>query len=373
MRFTFVRTNTMPAKKVLVDMVRTRSLFNGQGQFCLKLGTELLRIQNPQVDLTFLLRNHECSLFPRHQRFERVRNIYRFNLPRIFKMLVRPFTFPYDVWHVTAQDVNFWPVWPTTRVILTIHDLNFLIEKKSAKRRARRLRLLQRRVDRAACITTISEFSAAQIRENLNLGSKPVHVIYNGANEYNNAKSEVSNPPIEVTPGQFLFTIGVLKAKKNFHVLLPLMRQLAGVKLVIAGDDKGDYAEQIKQQITELQLEGKVLVVGKVSDPERNWLYSNCLAFMFPSLAEGFGLPVIEAMSFGKPVFVSDQTSLPEVAGDCGFYFRSFTPGDMLRVYEQGMTAFRRDPSFPTRLQARADGFSWSKAAQQYMRLYESV
>ena len=71
-------------------------------------------------------------------------------------------------------------------------------------------------------------------------------------------------------------------------------------------------------------LEERIILPGEISDMDKYWLYKNCEAFVFPSMYEGFGLPVIEAMNFGKPVFLSTFSSLPEVGGKYALYWENF-------------------------------------------------
>ena len=101
----------------------------------------------------------------------------------------------------------------------------------------------------------------------------------------------------------FLFTIGDITPKKNFHVLVDLLARLPRYRLVVAGNDGNPYASEVRRAAAEKGLSERVVLPGIVSDESRYWLYKNCDAFSFPSLTEGFGLPVIEAMQFGKPVF----------------------------------------------------------------------
>ena len=99
----------------------------------------------------------------------------------------------------------------------------------------------------------------------------------------------------------------------------------------------------------------------------------NCDAFLFPSLTEGFGLPVIEAMQFGKPVFLFKATSLPEVGGTLAFYWSSFDPDAMAAVFHAGMAAFASDPNYPLESIAHARRFSWDKAASEYLAFYREI
>ena len=107
-------------------------------------------------------------------------------------------------------------------------------------------------------------------------------------------------------------------------------------------------------------------------DGEKYWYYKHCEAFLFPSYAEGFGLPVIEAMYHGKPAFISDKTSLPEVGGDAAYYFRSFDPDSMQQVFKKGIEDYLlADPS--EKIKQQAAKFNWDVCASEYIEVYEEM
>jgi glycosyltransferase involved in cell wall biosynthesis len=92
---------------------------------------------------------------------------------------------------------------------------------------------------------------------------------------------------------------------------------------------------------------------------------------MFPSLTEGFGLPALEAMYFGRPVFLSNLTSLPEIGGEEAFYWHDFEPASMKRCVEQGLANF--DAQAGARVRARALSFSWDRCTDEYLALYRQL
>ena len=95
--------------------------------------------------------------------------------------------------------------------------------------------------------------------------------------------------------------------------------------------------------------------------------------FCFPSLSEGFGLPVAEAMTFGKPVFLSNLTSLPEVGGKEAYYFDDFEPETMAKILHDGLHDFGQNALRQERMRKRAAGFSWPDVAEAYWKLYREV
>ncbi len=110
---------------------------------------------------------------------------------------------------------------------------------------------------------------------------------------------------------------------------------------------------------------------GPIDEATKWWFYAHCEAFLFPSLLEGFGIPVVEAMAFGKPVFSSSLTSLPEVGGSEAIYFPSFDAETVVETFREGMEAYRNDPGMPERLRRQSQQFRWEIAAATYWNLYQ--
>jgi glycosyltransferase involved in cell wall biosynthesis len=136
---------------------------------------------------------------------------------------------------------------------------------------------------------------------------------------------------------------------------------------------KGWLEDGLRSYIQELDLENHVHLTGYVEDPTLQWLYQNCFAFVYPSLFEGFGLPVIEAMSLGAAVITSNTTSLPEVCGDAAVLI---DPTDTDALAE-AMRQLENDANLRTDLQQKALGqaakFSWVKSAEQVLGVYSAV
>ncbi len=347
--------------KVLLEMEKLKVPRSGLGQFCLHVGAELVAARPAGTDLAFYVPRARVGTFGDEVR-------YLVHSP--FHQVTGASRERFDVWHCIHQGSRYLPRSRATRLLLTIHDLNFL-QKYAGWRRAGKLRALQRRVDRADAVTFISAVTEATAREHLRLEGKPTRVVYNG----NSLRAGPDAPRPRFAPaGPFLFAIGIVGPKKNFHVLVPFLRALGGGRsLVVAGDARGPYAREILALARAEGVADRVLLPGPVADAEKAWLYANAEAFVFPSLAEGFGLPVVEAMSLGKPVFLSTRTSLPETGGSEAYYWPDFAPGAMREVFERGMADYRADPAKPARLRAWAARFSWERAAREYLSLYEEL
>ena len=175
--------------------------------------------------------------------------------------------------------------------------------------------------------------------------------------------------------GYFL-SVGTIEPRKNYTTLLrayKLYKEKTGgyKKLCIAGG-YGWLEENFKKKIQELGLEEDVIVTGYVSDRELANLYRYCFAFIYPTWYEGFGLPVLEAMNFNKPVLASKVTSIPEIVGESPALF---SPDDEKRIAQQMCET--ENSSYYSEIAAlgkeRIKKFSWDSSAEQIKGIYENL
>ena len=355
--------------RVVIDLERLKRPYCGLGQFALHFGQAIVEELDGSFLPTLLLPPAHSGHFSGDYDELTARPWMKLSSFRSCRALLPTPVHHHgvSVWHATHQGTKYWPTEQTVPVVLTVHDLNFLREKTPAKIQ-RRLRHLQRNVDRSALIVTGSKFAAAEIREHLDLQGKRLQVVYNGATEI---KCIGKQPALPLD--QFLFTIGEINPKKNFQVLVNLMQQLPEYQLVIAGKRETKAGKELVKAINAAKLADRIFVPGKVSDEHREWLYQHCSAFVFPSIAEGFGLPVVEAMRRGRPVFAARRTSLPEIGGPLGFYWDDFDAPEMAEVFRAGMRIFAADATYSFQLQQHAKQFRWQKTARDYLSIYRDV
>jgi glycosyltransferase involved in cell wall biosynthesis len=187
----------------------------------------------------------------------------------------------------------------------------------------------KRSVEQASHILTISEFTKKEIIHFYHYPEKRITVTYPGI-EISNLKSQMSKLNLKTKifkkyniKNKYLLYIGTLQPRKNLvrliEVLNILISQYPNIQLVIVGK-KGWFYEEIFNKVKELDLEDKVLFTGFLPEEEKTVFLQNALALVLPSLYEGFGIPVLEAMQQGCPAVVSRSSSLPEVAGKAGVY-----------------------------------------------------
>jgi glycosyltransferase involved in cell wall biosynthesis len=351
----------MQALHGLIDLYKVKDLYSGLGQFSLHLGMELAA-EPKGIQFDFLLPDvASAKLFPANASV----NFVKAGFQKRYLPGMNP---DYDFWHCTQQFPSHLPK-KGTPMMLTVHDLNFLVDKPKSKA-AQYLKRLQQNVDRAQIITAISEFSKKEIEQHIDLKGKKVEVVYNGVSS---TTAPPQQPSININK-PFLFALGVFKSTKNFHVLLEMVQNMHDVQLIIAGNNQTTYGEKIKTLISENRLEEKVMLCGTVSEAEKKWLYQNCMAFLFPSIAEGFGIPLVEAMQEGKPCFISNKGSLPEIGGTCVYTFEHFDPDYMQQFFRNKLEDFKqKEQELREKMRLHVAQFEWKTCAQSYIALYQKA
>lgn len=365
-----------PLPRIVVDLEKLRHINCGLGRFSLHLGEALLAVATGTFTPVFLLPNSADRYFP-HGGFDRIELTHwrKEGVLRLARPLARPFlpSRGIDLWHSTNQMSKYLPLDDRVPVVLTIHDLAFLHEPAQVgdrRRIDRKLAGIQWRIDRACAVVTDTRYVADEVAARLRLGDRPVHVVPLGLPP---APAAAATRPGFLAAGPFLLTVGNCLPHKNFHVLFDLLDRLPDRRLVIAGKKTTPYGDFLGREIARRGLEGRAILAGEVSDADRQWLYEHCEGFLFPSLSEGFGFPVLEAMQAGAPVFVARSTCLPEITGDHGFYLDTFAADAMAATYRNGLETHRTSPGFADRARAHAAGYSWAATARGYLRVYEDV
>ena len=342
--------------RVLIDLSILKNIHCGLGQVALNYGYYFRDWYEPRAgeEIYLLVPKAYVGAFG-----DKVHYIVAHKIYRIMPWLTGK---RFDVWHAIHQLSRFRPF--ARHYILTIHDFNFVYEKQG-KRVQSYLKKIQAKVDRADAITAISEFTKNEIPVYVRT-KQPIQVVYNGI-ERIDLQPEQEMPNVQKP---YLFSIGEIKPKKNFLVLVEMMRYLPDMQLYIAGKNDTPYAREIEEKIASLGLHN-VHLSGIVSAEQKVWLYRHCAAFVFPSLFEGFGLPIVEAMLFRKPVVCSRKTSLSEIGKDHVRYFADGFPA------EESAALIRQaiETGSPKELEAAfryATSYNWREHMEAYMSLYRS-
>lgn len=291
-----------------------------------------------------------------------------------------------QVFHAT--DLMAIPKARSCAVLLTLHDLIPFIYWEQTRHTvpydyALALRFGLSRVRSADRILTDSDHSKQDICERLGLREEKVSVVYPGYHAAFGPREPVAAArrlsDRYGLNGPFLFYVGGSDFRKNLGFLVESFGHIRKLgyagQLVMAGETFGwDIGEvrEIKRRADAAGIRDHVVYPGFVPDSDLPDFYSCCDLFVFPSLYEGFGFPVLEAFACRAPVIASRSSSIPEVGGDAVEYFDASERADFVRAFEQVFNDADKRRTMIEKGVARARLFSWERAAEQLLTLYES-
>jgi glycosyltransferase involved in cell wall biosynthesis len=282
----------------------------------------------------------------------------------------------WDLMHSMAFVTPFVSPAPT---IVTVYDLSFLHfpERFPALQRWYLTSQTKRSCQQAQRVITISESSRQDVHHYFGVPLSQIDVVYPGVNDrYQPLSSEqiTSFRHQQNLPDTFILHVGTLQPRKNIPLLLEAMAKLENkeVHLVLAGG-KGWLYNEIFAQIETLGLTERVIFPGYVADKDLPLWYNAAALFAFPSVYEGFGMPVVEAMACGTPVVASNASSIPEAIGDAGLLFN---PQDASELAER-MASVLHDSELSATMRAnglkQAKNFSWEAAGRETAVIYHQV
>lgn len=268
-------------------------------------------------------------------------------------------------------------------VVVTVHDLAIFSNPSWFPQQIFSTRLLvPQTLKRARRIIAVSHSAKKDLEDIFNVPPKKIHVVYEGVTT---DKLDLRDKHVDVRkkfglPAKYLLFVGTLEARKNLPALIDayawILREVPALvkdtPLVLAGGT-GFKGDDVLEKIRGMRLQSQVRYLGYVTHNEKINLISHALAFLFPSLHEGFGLPVLEAMNLGTPVLTSNVTSLPEIARDAALLVDPTDAGSLT----DGLRRLLEDDALRRKLRekglARAKDFSWRKTAEETLGIYRAV
>lgn len=256
--------------------------------------------------------------------------------------------------------------------VVMIHDLDFLAhpERTSAEIRRDYPGLVREHARRAAHVIVPSHYTARQVESELGVSPARMTVCYPGAPEWN-APADRDRQPGK----RHVLFVGTLEERKNVGTLLGAYRELAArwpdvPPLLLAGRARPEASRWLAE-IARPPLAGRVRYLGYVADAERRGLFDSAALFVLPSHHEGFGMPVLEAMTAGVPVIVSNRGALPEVVGEAGLVVDPDDAAALCGAMERMLT----DDAFAAASAAkglqRARQFRWAETATAALGAFE--
>jgi glycosyltransferase involved in cell wall biosynthesis len=272
---------------------------------------------------------------------------------------------------------------PGIRTVVTIHGIEYEWLPAYENKLQRWYLPLSTRyaVGSASRIISVSEFTKKQLIERLNGDQNKIKVIPEGYDSrMPDFKYQVTNQKIifnkfKITPKQYLLFVGTVQPRKNLVKLIKVFARItrgnARLKLVIAGKLGWSYEEVLKAP-DKFGVEDRVVITGYIDDYTRQVLLHQALVYVQPSITEGFGLPVLEAMAAGVPVLSSNGGALGEVTGEAGGLFDPGNEKEMLKKLKEAVESPKWRREMINRGQERVKMFGWDKAALETFKLIVS-
>ena len=287
-----------------------------------------------------------------------------------------------DILHCTS---NTAPIWCDIPLVLTLHDIIFLEPRdKKNKSLYQNLGYFYRRwnvpriLKKCRRIITVSDFELGNIKQKLQLPDSQLKMIYNGYNEWfrpiENDKQQYRK---YIADAGYFFFLGNTDPKKNTErtlVAYAKYLELSEVKrpLLMADLDQ-EYLNGIIERNGIEAIRDHIVIPGYIINSDLPYIYNNAFAFLYTSLRESFGIPLLEAMACGTPVITSNKSSMPEIAGHDAILINPESSDEIALK----MLQLERDTDFYQRQKAvgleRAKLFSWRKTTENLLRLYEEV
>jgi glycosyltransferase involved in cell wall biosynthesis len=293
---------------------------------------------------------------------------------------------PLDYFFRTNLDLAHSPtplILPTKgKKIVTVYDLffmdfPFMTDRETRQNFATRIKDSLLKADG---IVAISEFTKTQLLERFALDEKKVKVIYLGlgrefhtdisAEEEDEVRKKFSLPP------SFILFVGAIEPRKNLLKLIEALKIIhenhKEILLVIVGQ-KGLDSKNLEKKIDQLELRDWVKMMDYLPDKEVRAFYRLASVFAFPSLCEGFGLPLLEAMAIGLPIVTSKSSAMPEIAQDVALYFHPENPEDMADKLILVLRDEELRKTMSEKGKKRALDFDWNTTAAETLSFYEYV
>jgi glycosyltransferase involved in cell wall biosynthesis len=253
------------------------------------------------------------------------------------------------------------------RAVSTFHDL-FVIsgEYSTPEFRERFTAQARAAAERSDLIIAVSQFTARQVEDLLHVEPSRIRVIHHGARPSRSPSAAIPREPM-------ILSVGAIQRRKNTVRLIEAFEQIdSGWKLILAGA-QGFGSEAALERVARSPRKGDIEVLGYVTDDKLEELYARASIFAFPSLDEGFGMPVLDAMSRGVPVLTSNVSAMPEVAGDAAL----LVGPQETHAIGAALDRLTRDAALRAQLSreglARSQEFTWEKTVDATWRVYQEL
>lgn len=271
--------------------------------------------------------------------------------------------------------------------VIIVYDITaFLPQIKDTHKMTTRIRekyFLKLAMFNSKFIAAISDSTKNDLLKYFKVKSDKIFILPGAADARFKSINREDNQAVKILEkykirGKYILSVGTLEPRKNILRTIEGYRRLlkdnifSEYKLVIVGK-KGWFYENIFNEVKKINLEDKIIFAGYVADEDMIYLYSGAACFVYPSLYEGFGLPVIEAMACGCPVVTSNISSLPEVGGEAALYVNPYDIDEISAAIERILSDEKLSDEMRSKGLKQAENFSWEKSTQKLLNIFEVI
>jgi glycosyltransferase involved in cell wall biosynthesis len=280
---------------------------------------------------------------------------------------------------VFFSPAHYSPLWLPCPLVVTIHDLAYIYfpDEFLKKDQYKLFVWTKESVDKAKIIITVSKSTKDDVIKHYHIPEDQVQVIYNGFQSYPRAKDdERILKKYGVDKQKYLFFVGTLQSRKNIVRLIEAFHALRSTYpdlLLLLSGRRGWLYDKMLERIQQLHLGDYVRELGFVPDADLASLYAHAQCFVLPSLYEGFGIPVLEAMAQGTPVVASNNSSLPEIGGEACLYVDAHDTMQIATAIERILTDKELQRSLIMKGKVNVKRFSWDTCASETFALLKQV
>jgi len=359
---------------ILVDGLILDEKPTGLGRYAKRLSEELAK---KHKDVIFMFREGVEVDIP-EQRIIRVSWPLQRKNPRVSfwaRFLWKQLFFFEEIKKVSKNSLIFHTIPETfflTRMkeVIVVHDIIPLLFREMSPRVFYYYRYVLPKVMRKAChIIAVSYSTKNDLVKHYEVKEEKISVVHSGIDPPRFSNREL---PVE---GPFVLFVGAFRPGKNVERLFKafsLIKDRIAEKLVLAGSGFSEFEQKLRKLACELGIKDRVNFLGYLKEDSISFLYRRCNLFVFPSLYEGFGFPVLEAMAAGAPVIATNVSSVPEIAGDAALFFNPRSPEDIAEKMLKVLSSESLKEELRRKGKERAKLFRWEKTASKVLEILKS-
>lgn len=348
------------------QLIKNLSLIDSESMY-------LIYIKKSQIS------NFKSQIWPKNFKFRVI------DLPRLWTQIglaFRTFIDPIDVLFIPSHTLPLVRR-PGLKTVITVHDLGaeYLPALHQLKQVLYLSLMTHYQLKTASHIIAVSEATKADLKRSVGIKTDKVTVIYEGVDE--NVSKKISNVSLldtlnnfKLQKNRYFLFVGTIQPRKNIGRIIEAFKAFdlknPGYKLVLVGN-KGWKSESIYKLPKGLAIKDKVNFLGRLTDIELTGLYNGATALLYPSLFEGFGLPIIEAFKCGCPVITSNISSMPEIAGNAAILVNPYNIEEITSALDKIASDDVLRLSLIKKGNIRSSLFSWKKAAIDTLKVIKDV